>query len=69
MVKTPFSEFLESQIYGENLKVPSSFFKDQHSNTPVLQYSCLLLASEPFSLTEREGPGFPYQNKWRGEFE
>ena len=39
MEKTPFSEFLESQIYGENLKVQISFFQDQHSNTPVLQYS------------------------------
>jgi len=45
--KAPLSEFLENQIYGDHLKVQSSFFKDQHSNTPLLQHSFALFEAEP----------------------
>ena len=34
MEKTPFSRFLESRIYGENLKVQNSLF-----SSPILHYS------------------------------
>jgi hypothetical protein len=59
--KNPFSEFSESQIYGENLEVQSSVFLRptlQYSSTPADYYRQSLL-----SLTEPEGPGFPCQNK------
>ena len=39
------------------------FFQNQHSNTPLLQYSGWLLLQSLLSLTEPEGPGFPCQNQ------
>ena len=61
MEKTPFSEFLENLIHGENLKVQSSFFSRptlQYSSTPADYYWQSLL-----SLIEPEGPGSSCQNR------